>query len=127
MKVTAPTLFASTGLKHSEMSSPLAFPQNVTLHFKHLSSTRVSKYQFDTDLMKVTVSFQLQSDKTRAYREYTSSFPVTQIEADEGSASLVNKAWVNVWTLHHGDMLSFVSSEALKPGSNEVFQVPTYN
>ena len=30
--------------------SGLAFPQTLTLHFKHLSSTRVSKYVFDEDL-----------------------------------------------------------------------------
>jgi len=107
-------------------AGPLAFPQNVTVHFKHLSSTRVSKYAFDTDLMKVTVSFQLQSDKTRAYREYTAAFVVTQTQVNAGSASIVATAWDTVWGLYHADMLTFVTTEAVKPGSNEVFQVPTY-
>jgi hypothetical protein len=104
----------------------LAFPQTITLHFKHLSSVRVSKYVFDEDLKKVTVTFQLQSDKTRAYREYSWAYMATRTQIDEGAASMIKFAYENAWTLYHEDMLAFVAAEAVKPGSNELFQVPTY-
>jgi len=104
----------------------LAFPQTVTLHFKHLSSTKVSKYTFDEDLSKVSVTFQLQSDKTRAYREYSSAYVATSSQIAAGAAAMVQTAYENVWALYHIDMLMFVSAEAVKPGSNESFAVPTY-
>lgn len=102
----------------------LVFPQTITLHFKHLSSIRVSKYVTNEDSDNVTVTFQLQSDKTRQYREYT-----TIVSAASGYANataIIQKAYEDVWLLQHGDMLSFVGAEAIKPGSNEVFAVPTY-
>jgi hypothetical protein len=106
--------------------SGLAFPQTITLHFKHLSSTRVSKYTFDEDLNKVSVTFQLQSDKTRAYREYSSAYVATAGQILAGAASMIQTAYENVWSLYHADMIAFVAAEAVKPGSNELFQVPTY-
>ena len=107
--------------------SGLAFPQTLTLHFKHLSSTRVSKYVFDEDLNKVTVTFQLQSDKTRAYREYSSAYVATAAQILAGAPTMIQVAYENVWTLYHVDMLAFVAAEAVKPSSNELFSIPTYS
>ncbi len=104
----------------------LAFPQTVTVHFKHLSSTRVSKYTFDEDLSKVSVTFQVQSDKTRQYREYSESFVASPSLIQEGAAAMVRTAYDTVWDKYHTDMLAFVAAEAVKPGSNETFAVPTY-
>lgn len=108
------------------MSSPLAYPQTVTLHFKHLSSTKVSKYVVDEDQNKYTITFQVQSDKTRAYREYTSIVNPNPALLLLGATGIVQTAYEDVWTRYHADMLAFVSAEAVKPGSNEMFAVPTY-
>jgi hypothetical protein len=106
----------------------LNFPQTVTLHFKNLSTTRVSKYVYDSVLSKVTVSFQVQSDKTRQYREYTTTLNnVTQATIDaEGAGPQIATAWEGVWLLYHDDILAFVAAESVKPSSNEVFQIPEY-
>lgn len=106
----------------------LNFAQTVTLHFKNLSTTRVSKYIYDAALLKVTVSFQVQSDKTRQYREYTTTLSnVTQATINSGGAGpQIATAWESVWLLYHTDILAFVTAESVKPSSNEVFQIPEY-
>lgn len=106
----------------------LNFDQMVTLHFKNLSTTRLSKYIYDSTLNKVTVSFQIQSDKTRQYREYTTTLSnVTQATiTSRGSGPQIAAAWESVWLLYHADILSFITAESVKPSSNEVFQVPEY-
>ena len=106
----------------------LNFAQTVTLHFRNLSTTRVSKYVYDPGLSKVTATFQIQSDKTRQYREYTTALSnVSQATITAGgSGPQIAAAWEGVWLLHHVDIIAFVAAESVKPGSNEVFQIPEY-
>ncbi len=109
------------------MSSPLAaYHQNVTLHYKYLSSVRISKYVFDDALNQVTVTFQLQSNQTRAYKEYTNSYVATSGQIIAGASAMVAQAYENVWDLYHADMLAFIDAESVKPGSNQSFDVPIF-
>ena len=108
-------------------TDPLAFAQTVTLHYKYLSTTRVSSYvdSFST-LGQMTIAFQVQSNQTRAYSTYSTTFSVNQTQYNQGSDALVGMAWVNVWTLYHDDILAFVAAQAIQPGSNQSFSVPVY-
>lgn len=106
------------------MSSSLAFPQTVTLHFKHVSSVQVHKFALDEDLSKVTVTFRLQADKTHAYREYTVSYVATLEMIARGEAAMVARAYEQAWAAHHADMLAFVNAEAVKPRWDERVNVP---
>jgi len=107
-------------------TDPLAFLQTITLHFSHISTTRVSQYTFDPTLSMVSVTFQLQSDKTRAYKSYSTSYVATSSQIAAGASAMVLAAYEQVWTLYHDDMLAFVAAQAVLPGSNQLFDVPIY-
>ena len=111
-------------------TDPLAFLQTITLHYKYLSTTRVSSYVDNYTSQtpgQVTVTFQVQSNQTRAYKSYTTTITPTSAQYTAGSDTLVGLAWVNVWTLYHDDIVSFVAEQAVMPISNQSFSVPVYN
>ena len=108
------------------MADPASLPQTVTLDFQHLSSTKVYKYALDTTTNTAAVTFMITSDKTRAFKTYTSEFVATSGQLAGGQSAIVAAAYVNVWTLYHDAMVAFVADEATKPALNQYLTVPIY-
>jgi hypothetical protein len=98
----------------------MADPQAVTLHFTNLCSIANSKYNVMAFNTTVEVTFRVVSDKTRAMREF--SYTVAYDETKNAQYHQ-NLAWSGLMaaTAVRAEMVTFVKTEALKPGSNEYF------
>ena len=108
------------------MASPLAFPQTVTIHFKYISNVIVSGYALDPVTNQLTVTFQLQSDKTRAYKEYSNTYIASAAQIATGTDAMIEAAYENVWATYYADMVAFIAGEVVKPYNQQVFDVPIY-
>jgi len=108
------------------MTDPASLPQTVTLDFQHLSSTKVYKYSVDAITNTASVTFMVTSDRTRAFRTYTSEFVATSGQLAGGQAAIVQAAYTNIWTVYHDAIVAFVADEATKPALNQYLTVPIY-
>lgn len=94
--------------------------QNVTLHFTNLCTIANSKYNVLSYNTTVEVAFRVVSDKTRAMREFST---IVAYDATKNAQHHQGLAWTALMTdtAVRDEMVDFVKTEALKPGSNEYY------
>jgi transposase len=94
---------------------------DVTLHFGNLCSVTNSRYR-EVDNANLDVTFRVVSDKTRAVREYSTT---VALDITKNSTWHLQAAWNAIMadTAVQTQMVAFVRAEALKPTSNEPFEI----
>jgi hypothetical protein len=94
---------------------------DVTLHFGNLCSVTNSRYR-EVDNANLDITFRVVSDKTRALREYSTT---VALDPTKNSTWHLQQAWDAIMadTVVQTQMVAFVRAEAVKPASNEPFEI----
>jgi hypothetical protein len=95
-------------------------PEAVEIHFANLCSIANSKYVVMAYSSTIEVAFRVVSDKTRAMREFSTS---VAYDSTKNSQYHQDLAWSALMAdvAVRDEMVDFVKTEALKPGSNQYY------
>jgi hypothetical protein len=93
---------------------------DITIDFANLCTVRTSRYDVvhsaSSDTVKIV--FHVQSDKTHAFKEYTSQVPFSDIKSTRQHE---RDAWLALMDVSGVEIVTFVREEVLKPSSMATF------